>query len=157
MLRSGRSTFQLNTHITRISARMQTHIPFNSFLPHLLFWLEWWQANANQPRSTWQRWYKVLEVTLRKTVCHTKCGWTAYRFIQSKMPSWIPRQVTDNVCSSITKWINHAVFLISVTAAQFRKLVGGERCAAPAGGNLQTSVKQGRRAGGPVPGEWPPV
>lgn len=32
----GRSPLQLNTHITRISACMQTHIPFNSFLPHLL-------------------------------------------------------------------------------------------------------------------------
>lgn len=51
----------------------------------------------------------------------------AYRFIQSKTPRWIPRQVTDNVFSSITKWINHAVFLISVTAAQIRKLVGGEQ------------------------------
>lgn len=112
---------------------MQTHIPLNSLLPHLLSDWWWWHANANQPRSAWQRWYKVLEVTLRKTVCHTKRGWMAYRFIQSRTLRRIPRQVTDNACSCITKWINYAVFLISVPAAQIRKLVGGEERAAPEG------------------------
>lgn len=55
----------------------------------------------------------------------------------------------NKVCSSITKWMNHAVFLFSVTAVQIRKLVGGEQLAAPVGGNRQTSATPGRGNGRP--------
>lgn len=118
-LRSRRSLLQLNERITRVTACMQTHIPFNFFLPHLLPDLD----DANQPRTTWQRWHEVLEVTLRETVCRTNCGWMAYRFM---MPKWRPRPVTANVCSGTTKWINQVVFLISITATQIRKHL--QRC-----------------------------